>query len=322
MARDSGVRSTIRRRALKTGSTAVSDGALEPRRKHGSLIRRAVSVAAMVSLLSAGPAGASETRTYVYDPLGRLVVVNHAGTVNNGATACYSYDPASNRSNVTASTAVITCATGQGTGVTFSISSDGAVTEGGTAVFTVTKAGTYAGTLTINYATADGTAVAGSDYNAASGSVTFGPTDTTKTISVTTINDTFHENTETFTITLTNPTGGGVLASASGTINDDDAANQPPVTQADSLTLPCNETSTVNVTANDSDPEGNYPLTVTAVTSVPRADATVISASTVQVVAGNPGTATLTYTVQDSLGNPSTGTINVTVQGTLRACGG
>lgn len=318
MARDSGVRSTACRCALKASSTAVSNGAPERHREYLTRLRAAISLAAIASLLLAVPAGASETKTYSYDPLGRLVSVNHAGTVNNGATACYTYDPASNRSNVTASTTVISCATGQGTGVTFSISSNGAVTEGATSVFTVTKTGTYAGTLTINYATADGTAVAGSDYNAASGSLTFAPTDTIKTISVTTINDTLHENTESFSVTLTNPTGGGVLASANGTINDDDAVNQPPVTQPDSLTLQCNTTETVNVTANDSDPEGNYPLTVTSVT----APGSVYSASTVQVDAGMPGTKTLTYTVQDSLGNASTGTINVTITGTTRICAG
>ena len=49
----------------------------------------------------AAPAAASETITYQYDALGRLVQVTRAGTVNNGASAAYTYDPANNRTNVT-----------------------------------------------------------------------------------------------------------------------------------------------------------------------------------------------------------------------------
>ena len=42
-----------------------------------------------------------------------------------------------------------------------------------TFTFTVTRSGSTSGTVTVNYATANGTAVAGSDYNAASGTLTF-----------------------------------------------------------------------------------------------------------------------------------------------------
>ena len=47
--------------------------------------------------LVAAPAHASETITYSYDALGRVVAVAHTGTVNNGLNAAYSYDPAGNR---------------------------------------------------------------------------------------------------------------------------------------------------------------------------------------------------------------------------------
>jgi YD repeat-containing protein len=52
-------------------------------------------------ILVAAPAAASETITYQYDALGRLVQVTRSGTVNNGASATYTYDPANNRTNVT-----------------------------------------------------------------------------------------------------------------------------------------------------------------------------------------------------------------------------
>ena len=46
-------------------------------------------------------ANASETTTYAYDALGRVVTVAHSGSVNNGLQAQYTYDPADNRTNVT-----------------------------------------------------------------------------------------------------------------------------------------------------------------------------------------------------------------------------
>lgn len=62
-------------------------------------MRAFVTFAALISIASL--AAASETITYQYDALGRLVQVTRTGTVNNGASASYSYDPANNRTNVT-----------------------------------------------------------------------------------------------------------------------------------------------------------------------------------------------------------------------------
>src|SRR6266567_6282117 len=61
---------------------------------------RALAIFLALLLLGA-PADASETITYTYDALGRLVTVSRSGTVNNGANANYTYDPANNRTNVT-----------------------------------------------------------------------------------------------------------------------------------------------------------------------------------------------------------------------------
>src|SRR3954465_10388512 len=46
---------------------------------------------------------ASETTTYTYDALGRLVATTSSGTVNNGLATSIAYDPAGNRSNYTVS---------------------------------------------------------------------------------------------------------------------------------------------------------------------------------------------------------------------------
>jgi YD repeat-containing protein len=62
-----------------------------------------ISVAAVVAL-SAATAMAGETITYRYDARGRLVQVQHSGTVNNNVKTVYTHDKASNRKNVTTTT--------------------------------------------------------------------------------------------------------------------------------------------------------------------------------------------------------------------------
>lgn len=185
-----------------------------------SAVVRSTLMAAAASLAIA-PAFAGETVTYTYDTLGRLVKVVHSGTApNDGVSANYSYDHADNRNNVTVATA--------GSGVSFSISSNGAVTEGTNSVFTIIKTGTAAGSLSINYATANGTAAAPGDYTAKLGTLTFTAAQASQTVSVTTVNDTGVESPESFSMTLSAPTGGATIGngSASATINDDDVA--PP----------------------------------------------------------------------------------------------
>ncbi len=52
------------------------------------------------AMLVAGAASAAETITYTYDAKGRLVKVEHSGTVNNGVKAEYTHDKADNRKNL------------------------------------------------------------------------------------------------------------------------------------------------------------------------------------------------------------------------------
>ena len=75
-----------------------------------------------------------------------------------------------------------------------------------TALFTVQLTNPTTKTATINYATADGTATAGSDYIATSGTLTFAPLETTKIIAVQILADNNHsEATETFAINFSYP---------------------------------------------------------------------------------------------------------------------
>lgn len=95
----------------------------------------------------------------------------------------------------------------------------------GTAVFTVTRVGPLASTISVGYATANGTAVAPGDYTAKTGVLTFNPNESSKTIEVAIVNDTFSEVSESFYVNLFNPTPGTALNDPQGvaTIVDDDA---------------------------------------------------------------------------------------------------
>ena len=73
--------------------------------------------------------------------------------------------------------------------------------------------------VTVDYATWGGTAVAGEDYEAASGTLTFAPGETEKTVRVTVIDDAVEDSGETFRLVLSNPSGAGLAdAEAVGTI--------------------------------------------------------------------------------------------------------
>ena len=78
------------------------------------------------------------------------------------------------------------------------------------AVFTVTLSTASGGTVTVNYATTNGTATAGSDYVAASGSLTFAPGTTTRSVTVTVNGDVTPEATETFFVNLSSPANGAI----------------------------------------------------------------------------------------------------------------
>jgi hypothetical protein len=115
-------------------------------------------------------------------------------------------------------------ATGSGTGtitsaaVTPSLSlGNASANEGGVETFTVTLSQASLTPVTVAYATQDGTAHAGTDYTAASGTLTFAPGVTSQHITVQTINDNLaNEANETFTVALANPTN-ATLSTATGT---------------------------------------------------------------------------------------------------------
>jgi hypothetical protein len=83
--------------------------------------------------------------------------------------------------------------------------------------------------VTVSFATADGTATAGSDYVATSGTLTFNPGVTTQTITVNVVGDTTVEPNETFLVNLSAPSNATIATGqGTGTIVNDDGAPPPP----------------------------------------------------------------------------------------------
>jgi hypothetical protein len=91
------------------------------------------------------------------------------------------------------------------------------------ATFTVTLSAASTQTVTVAFATGTGTATAGSDYQAASGTLTFAPGETSKTISIPVVGDRVAEPNEIFVVNLSNPTNATISdGQGVGTIADDE----------------------------------------------------------------------------------------------------
>ena len=107
---------------------------------------------------------------------------------------------------------------------------DAEVTEGPGAKlqFTITLSRAASGTVTVQAATSDGSALAGDDYEAKSRTKTFAPGETSKVFRVKVIDDDHDEDSETMMVTLSSPSGAYIAdGEATGTI-----ANSDPMPQA------------------------------------------------------------------------------------------
>jgi ribosomal protein L35AE/L33A/disulfide oxidoreductase YuzD len=133
---------------------------------------------------------------------------------------------------------------------------DATVTEGNSgtvnAVFTVSLSNPSGQTVNVNYATANGTAVAGADYTSTSGTLSFSPGALTRTITVPVLSDALDEIDETFTVGLTGATNADISDGLGlGTITDNDplptlSVNDVTVTEGNSGTVAATFTVTQN----------------------------------------------------------------------------
>jgi sugar lactone lactonase YvrE len=86
--------------------------------------------------------------------------------------------------------------------------------------------------VSVNYATADGSATAGNDYYAQSGTVTFAPGQTSRRVLLATQEEPVLDGNETFSVQLSNPTGGATIATGSATVTIVDPVRQLSVSDA------------------------------------------------------------------------------------------
>ncbi len=234
--------------------------------------------------------------------------------------------------NLSSPTGGATITTPQGSGTitdndvappSFAIGNAVAVAEGGSLTFTVTKTGTTLSSYSVNYATAGGTATSGTDFTATSGTLTFLAPQTTRTITVATIDDSAIEADETVLVNLSSPTGGATITTAQGigSIANNDTTNLPPVTNADTTSFNCSVYQTVNLVANDTDPENNLPLTLVSINNYGGlVSAEVSSTTSATIGVTSPGTYHFTYVVSDSLGATASGNLTATVGGLESQC--
>ncbi|MEY2518221.1 MAG: large repetitive protein, partial [bacterium] len=171
-----------------------------------------------------------------------------------------------------------------------------------TVTLTLTLSAPAVGGETVAWATSNGTATAGSDYNAASGTVTFAAGATSATISVTVLGDRTAESDETFFVMLTNPTGGltlGTPATATVTIVSDDGVTPRTVTIAAATVTEGNSGSkTVTLTLTlSSAAVGNETVAWATSNGTATAGSDYTAASGIATFAAGATTATISVTV-------------------------
>ncbi|NJC49813.1 UNVERIFIED_ORG: uncharacterized protein YhjY with autotransporter beta-barrel domain [Xanthomonas campestris] len=171
-----------------------------------------------------------------------------------------------------------------------------------TATFTVSLSAASGQTVSVNYATANGTATAGSDYVARSGTLTFTPGTTAQGVAITVNGDTAVEPNETFSVGLSGASNASIArATGTGTILNDDV-----VVTVGPASLPA-ATAGSAYSQNLSASGGTAPYTFAVTAGALPAGLTLSAAG---VLSGTPtatGSFNFTATATDSGGSPTSG---------------
>jgi uncharacterized delta-60 repeat protein len=199
----------------------------------------------------------------------------------------------------------------------FSAASYSVAQNGGSITITVTRANGSAGPVGINYATSNGTAVAGTDYTATSGTLNFAAGETSKTFSVPILNSgVFSATPLSFNVSLSTPTGGSTLGTPSTAVVNIGQTNAPGAISFSAATYSVAENAGgVTVTVNLAAVAG-VPVTVTYATS----DGTAVAGTDYTAATGTltftPGQTTATFTIavqDDGVFQTSNKTFNLTL---------
>ena len=187
------------------------------------------------------------------------------------------------------------------------------VTEGAVINILVSRGGGSSGVASVDYATSDGTAVAGADYPAMSGTLTFADgISGNQTISIPITDDTTAEVAETFTLTLSNVSGATLGVNSSATVNIVNASAGLPITDgnAQEITVVVLEAVTSTVEAIDILDIIGLPVVASAPPAL--AQSAVIMDVSTNVIACDTGEGSVTWDDADNNLIVSTGdTFNV-----------
>ena len=195
-------------------------------------------------------------QTVVTDSAGHADLSFNAGALTAGQlVSATATDASGNTSQISPCTAVREPQRGS---LAFSSATYSVSESAGTATITVNRTGGSDGPVSVQYATSDGTAEAGSDYTTASGTLNFADEETAKTFTVAVTDDALDEADETLGLTLSNAGGGATLgpqSAATLTITDNDVAPTLSITDvaaSEPDTGAANATFTVSLSAASS----------------------------------------------------------------------
>ena len=232
--------------------------------------------------------------------------------VNDTATLSHAVSGA-DYDEVTADSVAVTVTDNDDPSVSLSSVAVAVSEDAGSVALTASLSQSSSEAVTVSYATANDTATAGTDYTAASGTLTIAAGDTSGTISVSITEDGVDEDDETFTVSLSNPQNAtlGSPASSTVTITDDDTRGV--TVSPTSLTIDEGGSGSYTVVL-DSQPTGD--VTVSA-TVEPAAMLSMLTVATLTFTASNWDTAqTVTLSGgQDTDADDETATLSHAVSG-------
>jgi len=155
-----------------------------------------------------------------------------------------------------------------------------AVAEGKSVDITVERINGAAGSVSVQYATSDGTASAGLDYSSASGTLAFADGETKKTLTLTSLQDSASEADETVVLSLTNPQNGAAVGAPNQStvvIGDDDVSNAGEIAFAQDVFVVMESTRSATITVIRRK-ASNGPVSVDYVSSVDVSDSNAATA--------------------------------------------
>ncbi len=219
------------------GNLFVSNGlpvAAITNNNYGVLEYDATSGNFITTYIAQGAGGLDIPRGLAFDQEGRLYVADF------GTNAIHRYDSQGNYLDdpVTSSASSLQVPIGMvfnSAGALLVSSRDGNAVDQYNSGVVVTLSVASSTPVTVAYATADGTAVAGTDYTAQSGTVTFAPGQTSRLILLATLPDLTPISNDYFNVELSNPTGGATIANGSTVVTIDQAFPQMTLSNSSAI---------------------------------------------------------------------------------------